>query len=61
MLEKYKDVLSVSELLEILPLGKNSIYKLLQTGAIRHIWVGSRIIIPKKSVIEFLNGVEAGV
>lgn len=61
MLEKYKDVLSVSELLEILPLGKNSIYKLIKDGQIKCIRVGARIIIPKKCVIDFLNSVEAGV
>lgn len=55
MLEKYKDVLSVNELLEILPLGKNSIYNLLHSGAIKYIRVGARIIIPKKYLIDFLD------
>lgn len=55
MLNTYKDVLSVQDLYDILPIGKNSIYKLLNQNAIKNIRVGNKIIIPKQCVIEFLQ------
>ena len=55
MLENYNDVLSVQDLYSILPVGKSSIYKLLNTGAIKSIRVGNKIIIPKQCVIEYLK------
>ena len=55
MLEKYKDVLTVKDLSEILPLGKTSIYKLLSSNAIKNIRVGTKILIPKQYVIEYLQ------
>lgn len=55
MLENYKDVLTVNDLRDILPIGKNCIYRLLNTNIIKNIRVGSRIIIPKQSVIDFLK------
>ena len=35
MLDNYKDVLSVNDLYEILPLGKNKIYSLVNNGTIK--------------------------
>ena len=55
MLEKYNDVLSVDQMCEILHIGRNTAYTLLKTNRIRNIRVGTKYIIPKKSVIDFLN------
>ncbi len=55
MLENYKDVLSVQDLYNILPIGKNSIYKLLNSNAIKNIRVGNKIIILKQNLIDFLQ------
>lgn len=55
MLENYNDVLSIKDLYEILPLGKNKVYNLVNDGTIKSIRVGGRIIIPKANVINFLN------
>jgi len=55
MLEKYKDVLTVDELREILRIGRSSAYSLIKTNRIKHIRVGSKIMIPKQYVIEFLK------
>lgn len=56
MLDNYSaDVVSVEELCRILQLGKNSVYDLLQKGKIKNLRVGKKYIIPKKSVIEFLD------
>lgn len=55
MLENCKDVLSVNELYNILPVGKSAIYKLLNSGKIKNLRIGNKIIIPKENVIEFLK------
>ena len=55
MLDNYKDVLSVNDLYEILPLGRNKIYSLVNNGTIKSIRVDGRIIIPKKNLIHFLE------
>lgn len=54
MLDKYDDVLTVKDLQSILPLGKNSIYKLLRTKSIKSVRIGNKILIPKEFVIEYL-------
>ena len=56
MLDNYSaDVVRVEELCRILRLGKNSVYDLLKKGKIKNLRVGKKYIIPKKSVIEFLD------
>lgn len=55
LLEKYKDVLSVKDLCEILPIGKSKVYELLRTNAIKNLKIGSKFIIPKQNVVDFLN------
>lgn len=55
MLEDCKDVLSVQDLYAILPIGRNSIYKLLSSNKIKNIRVGNKIIIPKQYLIDFLQ------
>lgn len=57
MLDDMPDVLSVKELYDVLPLGMNTVRELVRSGAIRSIKVGSRYIVPKKAVIDFLNNV----
>lgn len=47
-LEEYGDVLTVKELIEFLPIGRNNIYKLLSDGIIRNLKVGKKIIVPKQ-------------
>lgn len=55
MLNKYKDILTVDELCEVLKIGKNTAYSLLKTGEIHYIKIGRVYKIPKKSVIKYLN------
>ncbi len=59
MLENYpNDVLSVSEICDILRIGRNSAYKLLQTGAICSRKLNKKYIIPKNSVIRYIEGAD---
>ena len=51
---EYDEILSIEDVMEILHIGKNSVYSLLKSNEIRNIRVGKRYIIPKKSIIDFL-------
>ncbi len=55
MFENYPDVVSVTQLCEMLNIGKDKAYELLRNGTIKSIKVGKKFIIPKKSVIDFLS------
>ncbi|MCQ2476121.1 MAG: helix-turn-helix domain-containing protein [Clostridia bacterium] len=51
----YPEVISIDNLQEILHIGRNAAYSLLKEGKIKTIKVGKKYIIPKKSIIEFLE------
>jgi excisionase family DNA binding protein len=55
MFSDYEDVVTVDDVIKMLHIGKNSVYDLLKNHRIESIKVGSRYVIPKKSVINFLN------
>lgn len=52
---EYPDVITIDDLQEMLHIGRNVAYSLLKEGKIKTIKVGKRYIIPKSSVIDFLN------
>ena len=54
MLNKYNDVLAVKELCEILGIGKNTAYRLLQSGEIPSVRIGNQYKIPKRYLKEYL-------
>ena len=56
MLEQYEDFLTVDELCEILHIGKNMAYKLLDSGEIKAFRISRTWKIPKQAVIEFAEG-----
>lgn len=55
MLNKYKDILSVKDLCEILDIGKNTAYRLLKNGEIKSIRIGNKYKIPKEYLLEYLK------
>jgi len=55
MLEQYDDVISVKELCEILRIGRNRAYELLQTNQIKGFQMGRPWKIPKVSVEKYLK------
>jgi hypothetical protein len=61
MFEKYGDIVSLSELRTMLRIGRNSAYKLLSTNQIqsRRMTDTGKYIIPKKSVIDYVNRTQA--
>lgn len=56
MFKEYPDIVNPKQLKEMLgnKIGRNKIYKLLQTNAIYNKKIGNNYIIPKISVIEYL-------
>lgn len=55
MFEKYKDVVNIIELCEMLDIGRNKAYELVNTGLIKSIRIGKIHKIPKQSVINYIN------
>ncbi len=55
LLKDYSDVMTVEEVCAVLKLGKNKVYELLQRSEISSRKVGRKYLIPKKSVIDFLE------
>lgn len=55
MFNSYPDILSVKQLCEILDIGKNTAYRLLQSGAIKSIKIGKVYKIPKKEILKYIN------
>lgn len=55
MFTEYPDVVSVDELQEMLKVGRSIAYKLLKDNHIKTIRIGNKYIIPKKSVINFID------
>lgn len=52
---EYSDIVTVDEVMKMLRLGKNTVYKLLKDDKITNVKVGARYVIPKQSVIEFVS------
>ncbi len=49
------DVLTPTEVANILKLGRTTTYELLRTGAINSIKIGRKIIVPKKFLEDFIE------
>lgn len=52
---EYSDIVTVDEVMKMLRLGKNTVYKLLKDDEIMNVKVGARYVIQKQSVIEFVS------
>lgn len=55
MLESYEDVLLPEEAAEILRIGMNQMYKILNSGELKAYRVGRSWRIPKQNIISYLN------
>lgn len=54
MFSNYPDVVSINEFMQMLSIGKNTAYSLLQNGTVKSIRVGRQYRIPKQFIIEYL-------
>lgn len=55
MLEQYDDLLTLDELCEVLQIGRNTAYQLLNSGFVPAFRIGRRWKIPKTCVQELLK------
>lgn len=55
MLNKYPDVLTVNQVAEVLRIGINKAYELVNSHTIGHKKIGRRILIPKACLIDYLD------
>ena len=55
MFEKYPDVVTVKDLCVMLKIGKNTAYKIINSGDIQSVRIGRKILIPKAYVIDYLS------
>jgi len=53
-MDNYPDVLTPDEAMQVLSIGKNTIYKLLQSNAIKSLKIGKLYRIPKAYLQEFI-------
>ena len=61
MLNQYPDVLTVTQLAQILGIGKNSAYKLVNENVIGHKRIGRKTLIPKVCVVDYLESARYNV
>jgi len=52
-----KVTLRVTEVAKILGISRGSAYEAIQRGEIPHIRIGRRVLVPKKALDKFLDGV----
>lgn len=55
MFENYKDVVNIKELKNMLNIGRDKAYFLVNSGEIKAFIIGRNIKIPKKSVIDYIE------
>jgi len=55
MLDAYGDIITINELCEILMIGKNAAYRLLNDGSIKAFRIGNRWKITKSAVIKYIS------
>lgn len=54
MLNQYSDILSVPDVAEVLSIGKNRVYELLENNAIKGFRIGRVWKIPKAAIQEYI-------
>ena len=55
MLDQYDDVITITELRDILNIGRNAAYDLLNSGEIHAFRIGRNWKIPKEAVVHYLS------
>lgn len=55
MFSEYGDIVSIEDVMSMLHIGRSAVYTLLRNKSIKNVMVARKYIIPKKSVIRFLE------
>lgn len=58
-LSNLPDVLTVEDLTQILGIGKNSAYNLVNSGSLKSVRVGRKYLISKQALLQFLGVTES--
>lgn len=58
MFENFPDIVMVSDLQEMMGIGRTTAYKLIASGKIKSVRVGNAIRIPKRFIIDYILGIE---
>lgn len=53
-IEEYPDILRPGDLIDILGVGRNTVYSYLAAGSIKSKKIGTKYIIPKKFLLDFI-------
>lgn len=53
-LRKYDDILTITDLMDYLAVGKNTAYSLIREGKIKSFRIGRNYKIPKQAVIDYI-------
>lgn len=59
MFRDYSDMVNVSELSQMLKIGRNTAYELVRAGIIPSVKIGRQIRIAKESVLDFIRKEES--
>ena len=55
MFAEYDDIVSIEDVMKMLHIGRSNVYKLLREKDNKHIRIGVKYIIPKKSIVEYIE------
>lgn len=55
MFSEYSDIVTIDDVMAMLHIGRTAVYSLLQNNDILTVKVGRKYIIPKKSVVKFIE------
>jgi len=55
MFDQYNDIMTIEDVQKCLEIGRTTAYKLLNSGKIRHMRIGTKIKIPKQFLVEYIN------
>lgn len=58
-LEELPDVLEVSEVARVLRISREKVYQEIREGRLKHVKFGRRKVVPKRYVLELLEGAAA--
>ena len=56
MFENYDDILTVTDVMELLYVGKNTVYALLGSGELKGFRIGKTWRIPRAALVEYIEG-----
>lgn len=54
MLNEYDDIVDIETMMDILAIGRNKAYELLQTGQVKSFKLGKAYRIPKQCITDFI-------